>query len=154
MGRIHNDIGLPLKATYSDILADPEIKERINNGEDSTYTFLGITWNLLNNTILPNIYFNLSKKNRGTSGAKKLVDIGLKMREAMLINSLLFNSEAWHGVEKEDIKKLEKVDELLLRSLLGSHQKTPIEFLYLETGSFPISFLVYIRRIVYLRNEK
>ena len=27
------------------------------------------------NTILPNIYFNLSKKNRGTSGAKKLVDM-------------------------------------------------------------------------------
>ena len=73
------------------------------------------------------------------------------MREAMLINGLLFNSEAWHGVEKEDIKKLEKVDELLLRSLLGSHQKTPIEFLYLETGSFPISFLVSIRRMIYLR---
>ena len=73
------------------------------------------------------------------------------MREAMLINGLLFNSEAWHGIEKEDIKKMEKVDELLLRSLLGSHQKTPIEFLYLETGSLPIGFIVSLRRMIYLR---
>ena len=79
------------------------------------------------------------------------VEIGLKLREAMLINGLLFNSEAWHSVEKDDIKRLEKIDELLLRSLMGSHQKTPIEFLYLETGSLPISHIISLRRMNYLR---
>ena len=39
---------------------------------------------------------------------KYRVEIGLKLREAMLINGLLFNSEAWHSVEKDDIKRLEK----------------------------------------------
>ena len=82
---------------------------------------------------------------------KYRVEIGLKLREAMLINGLLYNSEAWHGVEKDDIKRLEKIDELLLRSLMGSHQKTPIEFLYLETGSLPISHIISIRRMTYLR---
>ena len=69
----------------------------------------------------------------------------------MLINGILFNSEAWHGVKKEDMKKLEKIDEILLRSLMGSHQKTPLEFLYLETGTLPISFIIMIRRITYLQ---
>ena len=58
----------------------------------------------------------------------------------MLINGLLYNSEAWHSVSKDDIKQLEKIDEVLLRSLLGSHQKTPLEFFYLETGSLPIKY--------------
>ena len=82
---------------------------------------------------------------------KYRVEIGLKLRQAMLINGILFNSEAWHGVRKEDMKKLEKIDEILLRSLMGSHQKTPLEFLYLETGTLPISFIIMIRRITYLQ---
>ena len=47
------------------------------------------------------------------------MDIGLKLRQAMLLNGVLFNSEAWHGVSLEDIKTLESVDEQLLRSLLN-----------------------------------
>ena len=82
---------------------------------------------------------------------KYRVEIGLKLRQAMLINGILFNSEAWHGVKKEDLKKLEKIDEILLRSLMGSHQKTPLEFLYLETGTLPISYIIMIRRITYLQ---
>ena len=35
---------------------------------------------------------------------KYRVEMGLELREAMLINGLLFNSEAWHAVEKVDIK--------------------------------------------------
>ena len=69
----------------------------------------------------------------------------------MLLNGILFNSEAWHAVEKVDIKNLEKVDEMLLRSLLGSHPKTPLEFLYLETGSLPLEFIISIRRMIYLK---
>ena len=43
---------------------------------------------------------------------KYRVDIGLKLRQAMLINGILFNSEAWHGVDKN----LEKINEMLLGS--------------------------------------
>ena len=79
------------------------------------------------------------------------LDMGLKLRQAMLLNGVLFNSEAWHGVTKDDIHQLEKVDECLLRSLLQSHPKCPIEFLYLETGSTSIGHIVSSRRIMYLR---
>ena len=79
------------------------------------------------------------------------VEMGLKLRQAMLINGLLFNSEAWHSVTKDDTKNLEKIDEMLIRSLMGSHMKTPLEFLYLETGAVPISYIISMRRIIYLR---
>ena len=36
---------------------------------------MGITWHLLDNTILPNSYFNLEKKKKGVQGAKKLMDM-------------------------------------------------------------------------------
>ena len=70
----------------------------------------------------------------------------------MLLNGILFNSEVWQGTETKDIISLEKVDEALLRGLLGAHPKIPLEALYLETKSVPIRFIVASRRILYLHN--
>ena len=49
------------------------------------------------------------------------------------------------------MKSLESVDEHLLRSLVKAHSKTPLEFLYLETGAAPIRFLISSRRMIYLQ---
>ena len=81
---------------------------------------------------------------------KYKVDIGLKLRQAILINGLLYNSEAWHSINMKDIIQLEKIDNILLRFLLGCPAKTPTEFLFLETGSIPIRFILSSRRINYL----
>ena len=56
----------------------------------------------------------------------------------MLLNGILYNSEAWHGVTKGHIKSLEAIDEALIRGILNAHRKTPLEFLYLEVGATPI----------------
>ena len=82
---------------------------------------------------------------------KYKMEIGLKLRQAMLINGMLFNSEAWHDVKEAELKSLESVDEHLLRSLVKAHSKTPLEFLYLETGAAPIRFLISSRRMIYLQ---
>ena len=79
------------------------------------------------------------------------LEMGLKLRQAMLVNGILFNSEGWHGVTEEDIRTLEKVDEALLRSMLQCHAKVPLEFLYLETGSISIRHILSSRRIKFLR---
>ena len=79
------------------------------------------------------------------------LEMGLKLREAMFLNGVLFNSEAWHALTTEDIKPLERVDESLLRSLLQGHPKAPLEFLYLETGTISISHLISSRRMMYVR---
>ena len=77
------------------------------------------------------------------------LEIGLQLRQAMLINGLLYNSEAWHSVTQEDIRGFEKVDESLLRFLLGSHPKAPLEMLYLESGATPIRYVLTSRRMNY-----
>ena len=82
---------------------------------------------------------------------KYRIEMGLKLRQAMLINGILFNSEVWHGVTDEHVKALEKIDEHLLRSLLQCHSKTPLEFLFLETGSVPIRYILSSRRMLYLQ---
>ena len=38
-----------------------------------------------------------------------------------------------------------------MRSLIGSHAKVPIEHLYLETGSLPLSYVISARRMIYLK---
>ena len=80
------------------------------------------------------------------------VQAGLSLRQAMLLNGILFNSEVWQGTETKDVILLEKVDEALLRGILGAHPKIPLEALYLETKSIPIRFIISSRRILYLHN--
>lgn len=82
---------------------------------------------------------------------KYKMEIGLMLRQAMLLNGVLFNSEAWHAINESEIRLLEAVDEHLLRSLVGGHSKTPLEFLYLEAGALPIRFVISCRRIIYLQ---
>ena len=38
-------------------------------------------------------------------------EIGLRLRQAMLVNGMLYNSEAWHVVSETEIRNLEAVDE-------------------------------------------
>ena len=75
---------------------------------------------------------------------------GLQLRQALLLNGILFNSEAWHAISKAEIEHIEKVDEALLRGLLKAHSKLALEALYLETGSIPIRYIIKNRRLNYL----
>ena len=78
------------------------------------------------------------------------VEIGLILRKVMLLGCMLFNSEVWHCLNGKHIRDLEKVDEYLIRKILSAHSKTPIEILYLETGTIPIRFIISLRRLLYL----
>ena len=80
------------------------------------------------------------------------VEIGMELRQAMLLNGILFNSEAWHGVYLKHVNEFEKLDEHLLRFILGAHPKTPCEMLYLESGAIPIRFVLASRRVNYYVN--
>jgi hypothetical protein len=80
------------------------------------------------------------------------VKAGLQLRQAMLINGTLFNSEAWHGITLPQIKAFEKVDEALLRGILASHSKGPVPALYMEVAQLPVRFILASRRILYLHN--
>ena len=73
------------------------------------------------------------------------------LRNAMLVNSMLFNAEAWQGIVKDDIQQLTRVDESLFRKIFSAHSKTPIEAFCLESGQIPLQFIWTSRRILYLQ---
>ena len=73
----------------------------------------------------------LSRKNRGTVIITELnsmltemmlgrqnFKIGVLLRSAMLVSSLLFNCEAWYGITKKEVNLLESVDENFMRKML------------------------------------
>ena len=70
----------------------------------------------------------------------------------MFVNGVLFNSEVWQEATATEVASLEKVDNKLLRSICKAHSKTPVEFLYLETGCIPLRFLMQSRRLMYLHH--
>ena len=70
----------------------------------------------------------------------------------MLLNGILYNSEAWQNISEEEMKMLEDVDNYFLRKLLQAQSKTSISFLHLETGTLPIRFILANRRLVYFHN--
>ena len=70
----------------------------------------------------------------------------------MFLNGVLFNSEVWPELTATEITALESVDQNLLRSICQAHAKTPIEFIYLETGCVPLRYVISSRRLMYLHH--
>ena len=76
----------------------------------------------------------------------------LLMRQSMLIQVLLSNSETWLRLSQADLGKLESVDRMFLRRILKVPTSTPIASLYLETGCIPIFYILKMRRIMFLHH--
>ena len=76
---------------------------------------------------------------------------GLILRKPLLLNTMLFNSEAWHSFDTKQIEAFEKIDEALLRGLVSGHSKIPVSALYLEMAQILVRFIIACRRILYLQ---
>ena len=81
-------------------------------------------------------------------GAHRL-EAGLRLKEAILINGMLYSAEAWSGVSQKHLARLEVVDTALLRKLTGSHSKCPTEFHHLETSTWKIRHHLTYLRLMY-----
>ena len=79
-------------------------------------------------------------------------EIAATLREAMLVNGLLTNSEVWYGLTGMEVNKLEEVDKLLLRQIFQVASSCPTEALYLELGCVPLGIIIKGRRIKYLHH--
>ena len=137
--RVHDDNGKIVKSDkyVGDIIANDgtntlKIKERTEKG-------YGIVNEIL--SIIDEIPLGPYK-----------ISVGLRLREAMLLNGILFNSESWYDLKEEDIESLNAIDQYLLRKILSMPSKTPVEALYLETGFVPIQYCIKKRRLMYLHH--
>ena len=87
---------------------------------------------------------------KNVSFGSKYFEIATTLREAHLINGMLTNFEIWYGLRESEIRELEEVDKLLLRSILGAPESACIESLYLELGVTPIHVTLKARIVNYL----
>ena len=72
------------------------------------------------------------------------------MREAMLIGSMLTNSETWINLTKQDIDKLQKPDTILQRKLLSESGNPSKVFMCLELGILPVKYVIMTKRLNFL----
>ena len=77
-------------------------------------------------------------------------EVAIILRDSLLLNGILTNSEAWYHIREEELRILEKCDESLLRKIYEAPITTPIPFLYLESGCKPIRFIIQARRVMFL----
>ena len=73
------------------------------------------------------------------------------MRQAFFINGCLFNSEVWNSYSAKSIHDLDVIDHMILKTIIGSQSKVPVECLYLETGTMPLTYVISVRRMLYLQ---
>ena len=74
------------------------------------------------------------------------------LRNALLISSMISNSEVWYGLTKKDTDMLEQVDEMWMSNLFECSRNVPRDLLYLELGIVPISYLIKARKQMYLHH--
>ena len=72
------------------------------------------------------------------------------MREGLLINSLLTNSESWVNVLEKDVENLGKCDTMLLRKILSENGNPSKVFMFLEHGIVPVKFIMKGKRANFL----
>ena len=77
------------------------------------------------------------------------IEIGLKMREAKLLNGMIFSTEAWTSISDTELTRMEQVDLALLRSLVEAHSKCSKAFILMEFGVLKIRYRIMIRRMMY-----
>ena len=74
-------------------------------------------------------------------------EIGMVMRTSMLINGILYNTEALTSISSRHTDMLEECDKVFMRRLFSAEQGTPIESFFLET--WPLRFIIMGRKLMY-----
>ena len=77
-------------------------------------------------------------------------EMAVLLRESLLINGIMFNTEVWYALTVAQVKELEEVDKLLLRRVLECPSSTSVESMYLELGLIPLRWVLKGRRVTFL----
>ena len=72
----------------------------------------------------------------------------LILRDAMLINGILTNAEAWNYISVKQYKILEDIDHRAFSTIFECNRANRVLF-YLETAKVPIRYVVSKRRMMY-----
>ena len=79
-------------------------------------------------------------------------ELAMIFRSSYLLSSILSNSEVWYGITKSEIELLERLDVNLLQEVSECSRSVPHELYYLEFGVLPISYIIKIRKQMFLHH--
>ena len=71
------------------------------------------------------------------------------LRDSILVSKLVFNTEVWYNVNKENIRKLEEIDEIFWRKVFEVSRNVAKESLYIISGKMPLKYIIMKRRLLY-----
>ena len=80
------------------------------------------------------------------------IETALLLRNSLLVNCILTNSEVWYNLTKTELDMFEKLDKIFFMKLLNAPRSTPVTAFYLELGIIPLPIVIQMRRIMYLYN--
>ena len=86
------------------------------------------------------------------SAGKFHFEMALFLRNSYLISRILSSSEVWYGVTEADLRKLERIDEMLWSNILECSSSVPGDLIYLELGLLRIRDIIITRRIMFLHH--
>ena len=86
----------------------------------------------------------------GIPFGKYYFEVGVLLRDSLLVRIILFKSEAWYNLINAELDLIETIDVSLLRSLLHAPKGTTKEILYLELGCIPFRDIIRKRRLNFL----
>ena len=85
------------------------------------------------------------------------VDVGiyrissfLLLYHLLFLSTILFNSQTWSNIRKQDIKALTTIQLKFLKRIVGVCSSTSNSFIFLELGVLPIEHEIGKRQIMFL----
>ena len=69
----------------------------------------------------------------------------------MLRSSIIYASEVYYNLKENEIRQLERIEEIFMHQLLKTKKSCPVVQLYLELGHIPVRFDIIKRRLFFLR---
>ena len=78
--------------------------------------------------------------------------VRLLLLETVVIPTLLFNTETWVNVTKEEMNSINKGHYEVMRKAFEQGESTPYYGILMETGSWPYSYVVIYKRLMYFHH--
>ena len=78
--------------------------------------------------------------------------VALLLRRTLLISSVLYNSDCWYNISREEIKELNKVDQFFFARLFRVPSSAPFVSFFLECGEMELEMYIKAKRLLYFFN--
>ena len=73
---------------------------------------------------------------------KYTLECGFIYLNSLLRGSILYAAEAMMNISEQDFRKIEQIEEDLMRKLFSTDRSCPIHLMYLEAGQVPARYQI------------